>query len=264
MSNTEHNPYAPPVAVIEDERLPGDDGNFIPGGQRVPVGNGLAWLGTGWTFFRQSALAWVALTLVAGVIWFVLAMIPLLNLLNSLLFPILSGGVMIACENQRQTGSLAIGDLFAGFRDKLGHLALLGLIAFGLSLISMIPIAIIFGMSFAGAFFGAQLGSQAISSFPITGLLLGGAIVFVAGFVIASLTWFAPALVCLQNLTPIDAMKNSFSACWRNVLPGLLYGIAAFVLIIIGSIPLGLGLLIVLPMFGISIYAAYRDIFIEK
>ncbi len=39
MSNTEHNPYAPPAAVIEDERLPGDDGNFIPGGQRVPAGN---------------------------------------------------------------------------------------------------------------------------------------------------------------------------------------------------------------------------------
>ena len=46
-----------------------------------------------------------------------------------------------------------------------------------------------------------------------------------------------------------------------NILPFLIYGLVAMVLVILGSLPLMLGLLVVVPLLTIAIYTAYRDIF---
>jgi uncharacterized membrane protein len=56
-------------------------------------------------------------------------------------------------------------------------------------------------------------------------------------------------------------MKMSFSGCLKNILPFLLYGIIAMVLFILATIPIGLGLLVVVPMLTASIYTGYRDIY---
>ncbi|MEN3109736.1 BPSS1780 family membrane protein [Uliginosibacterium paludis] len=263
MSSTEHNPYTPPAAVIEDERIATENSSFIPGGRRVPAGNGLGWLATGWRFFTQSALNWIALSLVFGVLWFVLSIIPGVNFLAGIIFPVFTGGIMIACENQRQTGSLAIGDLFAGFREKLGPLALVGLISIGLSFATMIPLLLLFGLSFFGVIFGAS-ALPSLGAFSIGGIVLAVVLMLVIGCVLWSVLWFAPALICLQNLAPMEAMKASFWGCWRNPLAGLLYGLGALFLLIIGAIPLLLGLLVVMPMLSASVYAGYRDIYFEE
>ncbi len=76
--------------------------------------------------------------------------------------------------------------------------------------------------------------------------------------------WFAPVLVVLEDMQALEAMKMSFAACWRNVMPFLIFGLAAFALLVIGAIPFGLGLLIVSPILVASIYAAYRDIFYRQ
>ncbi|MGE5524556.1 MAG: hypothetical protein ACM3SS_12650, partial [Rhodospirillaceae bacterium] len=50
-------------------------------------------------------------------------------------------------------------------------------------------------------------------------------------------------------------------ACWRNLLPFTVYGFVVLVLWFLASIPLLLGLLIVLPVVLCSIYASYKDVF---
>jgi uncharacterized membrane protein len=74
--------------------------------------------------------------------------------------------------------------------------------------------------------------------------------------------WFAPSLVVFHNLGAVEAMKASFSGCLRNIVPFLVYGIVGFVLAILASIPLGLGWLVLGPVFGASIYTAYKDIYL--
>ena len=74
--------------------------------------------------------------------------------------------------------------------------------------------------------------------------------------------WFAPALVMLHDLGVVESMKLSFVACLRNILPFLIYGIIMLLLFVIGSIPIGLGLLVVIPAMLASMYTAYKDIFI--
>lgn len=258
-----HNPYAPPAATIADEHDAGPEGRFIPSGRSVPAGNGFAWIGGGWNAFRQSPGAWIAMILVLLVLWFVLALIPFINILTGLLYPVFVGGLMIACENQRRNGRLELGDLFAGFQQKFGSLVLVGVISFGLGLLSLIPLLLIFGASIFGAVLAGNQSSLALGGLSVGLILFGVLFMLVISCLVWSLVWFAPALITLHELPTLAALKGSFSACWRNPFAGLLYGIAAFVLLILGAIPLLLGWLVVMPILAASIHASYRDIFIE-
>jgi uncharacterized membrane protein len=71
--------------------------------------------------------------------------------------------------------------------------------------------------------------------------------------------WFAPTLILFNNMSAVDAMKQSFAASLRNIVPFLIYGVIAFVLNIIAAIPFGLGYLVLVC----SLYMSYKDIFSE-
>ena len=73
--------------------------------------------------------------------------------------------------------------------------------------------------------------------------------------------WFAPALVIFNDMQPVPALKSSFNACLKNIIPFLIYGIALFVLSLIASIPLFLGFLVLIPVIFTSIYTGYKDIY---
>jgi uncharacterized membrane protein len=73
--------------------------------------------------------------------------------------------------------------------------------------------------------------------------------------------WFAPPLVMLRNEEPVAAMKASFAACLVNIWPLTVYGLIGIVLMIVATIPFGLGWFVLCPVIATSIYASYKDIF---
>jgi uncharacterized membrane protein len=73
--------------------------------------------------------------------------------------------------------------------------------------------------------------------------------------------WFAAPLVVFHQLGAIEALKSSFNACLRNIVPFLIYGLILLGLAIVASIPFGLGWLVLGPVLVASLYTAYRDIF---
>jgi uncharacterized membrane protein len=75
--------------------------------------------------------------------------------------------------------------------------------------------------------------------------------------------WFAPALVVLRGDEPLAAMTASFHACLRNVPPFLVYSLLGIVLAIVASIPLGLGWLVLAPVYAATLYTSYKDVFGE-
>jgi uncharacterized membrane protein len=75
--------------------------------------------------------------------------------------------------------------------------------------------------------------------------------------------WFAPALVVFHERGPVEAMKESFNGCLKNVVPFLVYGLVGLVFAILASIPVGLGWLVLGPVLIGSLYASYRDIYLE-
>jgi hypothetical protein len=82
--------------------------------------------------------------------------------------------------------------------------------------------------------------------------------------------WFAPLLVVFGNEKPAPALRYSFLACLRNMLPFLVYGLIILVPLILFMAPFDLanmernpGLWVVALLMLPSIYTSYRDIFRE-
>ena len=99
--------------------------------------------------------------------------------------------------------------------------------------------------------------SQAQASTMMLPVLI--AMLFVIPIIMAYL--YAPVLVGLNNLTAIEAMKLSFTACLKNMLPFLLYGLIFAVLLVVAIIPFGLGLIVAIPVMMTSLYSSYTDVF---
>jgi uncharacterized membrane protein len=254
----DNNPYAPPSAEL-DAGFDETEGSFIPNGRTVGIGRASSWIGTGWQMFKQSAGAWIGLIVIWIVLIMIASLIPLVNIFNMLLGTLLTGGLMIACHNQRREGSLNVGDLFAGFSEHFVPLLLLGLLSMLLYFLAFIPMFITLG----GAFFAMLAGGGSQIDPALIGIpFLLGMLVSLALLVpVMAALWFAPALVVISKCSPVEALKRSFFGCLRNWLPFLLWGLLVAVLFILSIFTLFLGLLVIVPMIWASTYAAFRDIY---
>jgi uncharacterized membrane protein len=83
----------------------------------------------------------------------------------------------------------------------------------------------------------------------------------VLGVLAAMALWFAPALVVFRGTAPVDALRVSFSASLKNIVPFVVYGVIYIVASILASIPFGLGWLVLAPLVTISVYSSYEDVF---
>jgi uncharacterized membrane protein len=149
--------------------------------------------------------------------------------------------------------------LFAGFREKGGPLAMVGV----LYLVGLILIMLVASLFVGFGLFGAMF-TGAKPAMNVTMILLAALIVLALSVPLVMAVWFAPALVLFHDLQPMDAMKQSFSGCLKNIVPFLVYGIVGMVIGIVASIPLFLGWLAWGPTLVASVYTSYRDIFLER
>jgi len=264
------NPYqAPSVDIIG--AMPTGDNQFIEGGRSVAAGNGLNWIGAGWSIFIQAPLHWVVCMVIMLVIALVLAFLPIIGgFINYILFALFTGGLMIGCQAQHLGRPLEIGDLFAGFKEKTTSLMIVGLLyvvaSLALLVVAGILAAVVLGST--GLIGALMSGDQANIAGLIGSSLLGFmmiVLVILALYVpVAMAFWFASTLVALQDITPMAAIRMSFSACLKNFMPFLVYGIVFLVIFIAAALPFGLGLLVAFPLLYASTYAAYRDIFLAE
>jgi len=77
---------------------------------------------------------------------------------------------------------------------------------------------------------------------------IGCALLLVPGIIIALALFCTMGFVADKGLGPIDALKASVAVTQGNRMNILVFGLASFVLVIVGSIPLGLGLFVVFPV----------------
>lgn len=254
-SESSANPYQAPEADLTPEYEEGD----LTGPVSVSAARGWGWLTEGFGHFKQNPVAWIVTMIIWVILSTVLSIIPVIgSLAVTLLSPIILAGFMLGCQEQEEGGDFRIGHLFSGFSSNVGQLVLVGV----LYLVSMIVVFVVIALFAGGAAFlmGDGLNSMMgpdMASAMIVPMLIG----FLLFIPVIMAYWFAPALVALNDISAITAMKMSFSACLKNMLPFLLYGLLMIVLFFIGAIPIGLGLLVVFPMITASIYTSYRDIF---
>lgn len=229
------------------------------GGRKVDAGQGIEWLKEGWQLFLRNPGVWIAISVIALIIFVVLGFIPLLGqLAANLLAPVFGAGLLVGCRALAQGEELKIEHLFAGFQQQTGNLVLLGVLAVVANVVIFIVSFAIFGGSAAT---GTIVGHAAGASMALGGFLLAVLVGLALTIPLAMALWFAPALVVFRNQPPIEAAKASFRACLANLLPFLVYGVLLFVIAIVAALPFGLGFIVLVPVAAGSVYAAYVDIF---
>jgi len=257
---SEANPYRPPAAHVEDVvSAAAQAGEFVDGGQTLSAGQGWGWIAGGFGMFKARPVTWILITIVLFVLFLAMSLVPVLGGLATLvLYPVFAGGIMLGCHAAAHGDELEVGHIFAGFRNHAGNLAVIGLLSIVAWIVVMIPVIAVIG---AGAFFGLIGGDpQAVAAIGPTVVIAWLVMLGLAVPVYMAL-WFAPALVVLRELPPIEALKQSFRGCLKNILPFLVYGLVAMVLTVLAAIPFGLGLLVMMPVIMASVYVAYGEVF---
>jgi hypothetical protein len=253
-----NNPFQAPTAHVEDARS-GGDGTLADEPNRVGAGQGSAWWSGGWGLFREATGLWIGMSVVLFILIMLISLIPVVgSLAVNIFMPVISGGLMLGCRSIDDGEGLSFAHLFAGFQKNFGQLALVGVLYLvGVVIIVLGVVALGVGGSIGGAMMGGSMGSGAAFSTIMLALVLGLAL----GVPLAMSMWFAPALVALNDLSAIAAMKLSFQGSLRNMVPFLIYGVIGIVLAIVASIPIGLGWLVLVPTMICSTYVSYREIF---
>lgn len=228
--------------------------------RRVDAGRGVAWLAEAFDLFKREPGTWIGIAVVYLLIMLAATLVPGGSILMSLAGPVFTGGMMLGCHSQMSGQGLKVAHLFEGFNGgRMGQLVLLALIYFGACLVLILIGAVLaltlFGMSASDFSNGTVPGELVLPLVLLILVMLGLYIPIAMGM------WLAPALVVLRGVAPWEAFKLSFRGCLINFVPFLLYGVIALLIVIVASIPLFLGWLVAAPVFFISIYSGYRDIF---
>lgn len=260
---TTANPYATPQSDLT--LVSSGEPGTMNGPHSVPAGNGWSWITAGWSYFSRNPFAWIGALIVWMLLMVVGSLIPFLgSLAINLLAPVFTAGFLLGANEQREGGNFEVSHLFAGFSHNTGGLVLVGLFY----MIGMVLITVVVAMMVGGTLFAMSGTLQSANSDPqALAMTLGGPMliaVLVAALLVIPLMmayWFAPGLVALEGVSPIDAMKMSFSACLKNIMPFLIYSLIALLLMIVAIIPFGLGLFVLMPVMIAAMYASYRDIF---
>jgi len=232
----------------------------LPTPRTVAAGRGAEWISEGYGLFKRDPVTWI----IVGVIWLILLAASgstsfVIGLALTLLMPVVIGGLMLACDAQQRGGAIHIEHLWAGFNEgRAGPLITVGV----WSVLGMLLVA--FGVVIA---LGATVGSALISGGGLESLEVGLSALLAmlaALLVLIPITmalWFAPALVALQRVEPLAALKLSFRACVLNIPSMSVNGLLTLLIVIAATIPLFIGWLVAVPVITASIYFSYRDIF---
>lgn len=256
------NPYATPKAAVADAPLA--QGEFVPGGKGVPAGNGWNWIAEGWAMFKAAPGLWIGMVVVLVVILFAMALVPFVGAIaQSVLMPVFMGGIVLGCRAIDDGGGLEFNHLFAGFKTRFGTLAAVGALYLAGFVAIMVVVMVITGASMFGLFMAGGGQPDVAQTGAALGLVLAILIAFALSIPLVMAVWFAAPLVLFHDLGAVEAMKQSFTGCLRNIVPFLVYGIVGFVLAILATLPLGLGWLVLGPVLAASVYTGYRDIYLK-
>jgi uncharacterized membrane protein len=268
---TELNPYEPPksqIALSEQVPLSGE----LTEPQRVSAGRGWGWIADGFALFKRDPWIWIVNMIILIVITSLLSLVPVGGIAAQILYPLFQGGLMLGCYAQDNGNPLKVEHLFAGFRTNTGSLAAVGgLYLLGVVGVGIVTLALVFLLGgsnllelFKAIAAGVEQPNPEMVRQGVLLALLAGLIGLALIIPLLMATWFAPALVVFHSLGAVAAMQWSFRGCLRNILPFLVYGLAALVLLVVALIPLGLGLLVLIPILTASVYIAYKDIFLKN
>ncbi|HUQ51443.1 MAG TPA: BPSS1780 family membrane protein [Gammaproteobacteria bacterium] len=256
------NPYAAPRTHVQDARTSFPDGDFIADGRGVAAGNGWRWIVDAWTFTADQRLTFVGLFVLLLVVQLAANFLPVIGpLAVSLFTPVLVGGFVLGCEAVRRGEPLEISYFFAGFSRHTGKLVALGALSVAFGILAGVIMILIVGSAFLPILLGtAEPAPEEVLNLLLP-MLLAVLVIMALSLPLSMAMLFATPLIVLENFEVGAALKSSFAACLKNVLPFLVWSVAILILGLLAAIPLLLGWFLLAPIVMVSLYLSYRDIF---
>ena len=217
----------------------------------VPWRHALAWYEDAMRLFKRAPAMWVALAVVTIVTELALRAVPGVGaLLSQAVTPLVACGLVYAAAatDRGATPSLRLAVL--AFRAPFGAIA--AIIASALLTFA--------AESFAAWWIaGANLIDAANSATSLSSTAIAGT--FAIGILASLPVMFVAFHVLFERVAPGPAFAASWSAFTLNTLPLLVYSAASLLLMGFGLATYGLGLVLALPLWAASSYAAWKDIF---
>ncbi len=231
----DENPYAAPSADLGVKKNIGGDWLDTP--KKVSASKGWKWISSAARLFFGEPFKWLAMGFIAAIISFPVVLIPIIgSLIYYIPVMIFAGGFMIAAQKQMEGDSLEIKYIFSGFSQNRNQLVLLGVFyvigMFAIGLVSAVMFFLTFGSGFLPILMGEAPSPEVMAS-STDNMMTFALIALVATALtipIMMAAWFSAPLVSLGNRSAIQAFKQSFQACIKNILPFLVYGLAYLVI----------------------------------
>jgi hypothetical protein len=269
-----NNPYAAPESDVTPPMATPHSGNFelLAEPRKVSMGAGAGWIKEAWQAFKPNWSTWVLLMVlfvVAAIVftWLLMAlggasMFVLLGegasseaingaalgglafafiaiIILTLITPVIYAGMIKMAKDSDDGKDIKLSDVFHGFSSKFKPLLALGAISLAVSVVIEIITAL--------------LGQEG----------LGVAVNFILSIVSGLYFYYATHLIAVSDVPVIESLKRSFSGALKNIPALFVYIVLSVVLVILGAIPVGLGMLVVLPVLTIAHYISYKQIYLS-
>jgi uncharacterized membrane protein len=226
--------------------------------RQVPAGNAWAWIVSGFHLFKANPVMWIVILLIYLAIIIPISFIPVIgSVVTTLIAPVFAAGMMWGCKALVLKQDLEINHLFEGFKKNTAQLIAVG----GVYMLSLLVIMVMVVLTLDKDTLELIMKGQEVSPAQANAMMLPILIAMLFIVPILMAYWYAPVLIGLHNLTVLEAMKLSFIACLKNMLPFLLYGLIFMVILVVAIIPFGLGLVVAVPVMMTSLYTSYVDVF---
>lgn len=259
----ETNPYQTPGSDLVPEPGSGPSHQLKPP-RGVSAGQGWQWMADAFSLFGRDWGLWLGVGIVFIVIYLALNIIPLGSLAGNLLGPVFVAGLVLGARDADTGGEFTFTHLFRGFQQHTGALIGLGALSLGITLIMFFVIGLIAVLMIGGASMLQGIGNPEVMMATMGPGILIAVLVMVGLYIpVIMLFWFASTLVILHDVPVFEAMGKSFEGCLANIIPFTVYGLIGLIFSLIAAIPFGLGFLVLLPVFIISIYTSYKDIYLH-
>lgn len=216
--------------------------------RRVPVRRALDWYAEAMRLWKRAPATLCALAFLALASEFALQLVPEAGMLASKVFaPIVACGLYVATDAMARGGRARIGDVVRPFAASAPAIAA---IVFS----NLLVFAAEAGAAWAIA--GVDLLRNPDGNMTQGDVLL----MFAVGMLVSLPLTLVPLCALFDGKGFVAAFDVSFAAFRDNVAAFVLYGLLSYALLVLGLLTLGLGLLVVLPLWAASSYAAWRDL----
>jgi uncharacterized membrane protein len=217
----------------------------------VPWRHALAWYEEAMRLFKRAPGAWVGLAVVTIIAELALSAAPGVGaLLSQIVTPLVACGLVFAAAAADRGNAPSLRLVADAFRAPVSAIA------------AIVASALV---TFAAEAFaawwtaGANLLANGSGMANLSPATVAG--IYTIGILASLPVMFVPFHVLFERVPAGAAFAASWRAFTLNTPPLLAYGAASLVLLGFGVATMGLGLVLALPLWAASSYAAWKDIF---